>query len=124
MSKLFMTSGAFFGFLAVILGSYSAHALRGKITVDELNSFDTAVRYQMFHALALIVTGLSVNHLSGILVNWTGLLFLVGIILFSGSIVLMRLTGIQNFGMITPFGGVCFILGWLLLAITFFKQPN
>ena len=54
MSKLFMTSGAFFGFLAVILGSYSAHALRGKITVDELNSFDTAVRYQMFHALALM----------------------------------------------------------------------
>ena len=124
MSKLFMTSGAFLGFMAVILGSYSAHALRGKITVDELNSFDTAVRYQMFHSLALIVTGLAANHLSGSLITWSGFLFLFGIILFSGSIVLMRLTGIQSFGMITPFGGVCFILGWLLLAITFFKQPS
>lgn len=121
------------GAMAVALGALGAHALKnqlagGLITIDQLNGFDTAVKYQMYHTLAmLLVIVLSANGYSKLL-KWSYRLFFVGILLFSGSLYFLctrNLFGaewLRVLGPITPLGGLCFIAGWLCLALSKFKK--
>ena len=112
----FMRWGALFGFLGVMLGAFGAHSLRAVILPDLLHAFETGVRYQLIHALALMLCSL----LSGtgrVYVQRAGYAFIAGIILFSGSLYLLALTGNPLFGPITPVGGIVLMIGWVLLIV-------
>ena len=112
-----MLIGALAGFVGVALGAFGAHALRTRLSPDMLTVFETGVRYQMYHALAVIATGLIVARMGGWLIVTAGWLFTAGIVLFSGSLYLLAFTGITMLGAITPIGGVAFLLGWACLAL-------
>jgi uncharacterized membrane protein YgdD (TMEM256/DUF423 family) len=116
-AKLFLVLAALAGALAVMLGAFGAHALRAKLGPDLLAVWNTAVQYHFWHALALFAIALVAVHLpdSGAL-RWAGWLMLAGIVLFSGSLYALALSGVRGLGAVTPFGGVAFILGWLALA--------
>ena len=105
--------GAVLAGIGVTLGAFGAHALEARLTAERLATFETAVRYQMLHALAILAAAL----LGGERAVLAGLLFLVGIALFSGSLYLLVLTGVRWLGAITPLGGVAFIAGWGILAL-------
>lgn len=101
------------GFLAVGLGAFAAHGLKDRLSPELLNTFQTGVQYHMYHALALFGVGLlAVNFPSSALLKYSGYLFLLGIILFSGSLYLLSVSGIRWLGAITPIGGVCFLAAW------------
>jgi len=117
MPKLFLVLASFNGLLAVTLGAFAAHGLRNIVAENLLNSFQTGVQYQMYHALALFGVGLlALNYPTAGLLRASGYLFLVGIVFFSGSLYLLALTGIRWLGAITPIGGVAFLAAWTLLA--------
>lgn len=105
--------GAVLAGIGVTLGAFGAHALEARLTAERLATFETAVRYQMLHALAILAAAL----LGGERAVLAGLLFVVGIALFSGSLYLLVLTGVRWLGAITPLGGVAFIAGWGVLAL-------
>lgn len=107
--------GAGLAALAVAAGAFGAHALAPRITPERLQTFETAVRYQMFHALGLLV--LAMLDAGTREATWAGILFVAGVVLFSGSLYLLVLTGVRVFGAITPLGGVALIAAWVLLAI-------
>jgi uncharacterized membrane protein YgdD (TMEM256/DUF423 family) len=113
----FLELAAIFGALAVALGAFGSHALRARLSADLLRTFETGVAYQMYHALALIGVGLLVQRFGSGLLSVAGWLFVVGILLFSGSLYMLAATRIRLFGMVTPFGGIAFILGWLTLFL-------
>lgn len=113
------------GLTAIILGAFGAHALKEILSVEQLNSFETAVRYQMYHVIVLLI----VNLFDGFTTkqkNTISILFFIAIILFSGSIYLIQLTQItaKSIWFITPLGGLFFILGWLLMIVIFAKKMN
>lgn len=113
MSKLFLVLASLNGFLAVSLGAFAAHALRERLTPELLNTFQTGVQYHMYHALALFGVGmLSLQFPNNNLVRAAGFLFMLGIILFSGSLYTLSLTGVRWLGAITPLGGVAFLAAW------------
>lgn len=125
--KLFIVAGAINGFLAVAFGAFGAHALKEKLSEKYLAIWETAVQYQMFHALALVAIGILMSsklfgHVSSL--NAAGYFILVGIILFSGSLYVLSLTGIGVLGAITPIGGVAFLVGWILLIVAAVKYAN
>ena len=97
-------------------GAFGAHALRARLSPEMLAAFETAVRYQMYHALAILAVGLIVVRLDGWLYRTAGWLFAAGIVLFSGSLYALALTGAPAWGMVTPVGGVCLLGGWVALA--------
>lgn len=118
--RLFLQLGALSAGLAVAAGAFGAHALRAKVEPRLLEVFETAVRYQMYHALALVAVAwvasrTPVGATGG--VHASGWLFVAGTLLFSGSLYAMTFTGIRALGAITPIGGVCFIAGWVALAV-------
>ena len=117
MDQTFLLIGALAGFTGVTLGAFGAHGLRGRLSPEMLAVFETGVRYQMYHALAIIATGLIAARLSGWLIVAAGWLFTAGIVLFSGSLYVLALTGVTILGAITPLGGVAFLLGWACLAM-------
>ena len=117
MDKTFLLAGAIAAFLGVAFGAFGAHGLRTRISPDMLAVFETGVRYQMYHALALLVTGLILARMDGWLIHLAGWAFVVGIVLFSGSLYALALTGTSMFGAITPIGGVAFLLGWACLIV-------
>lgn len=117
MDRTFALVGAISAFLAVAAGAFGAHTLRARITPDLLAVFETAVRYQMYHALALFAVAWATNHWPGSPVRVAGWLFIGGTVLFSGSLYLLSLTGTRWLGAITPFGGLLFLCGWASLAI-------
>ncbi|MGE7761942.1 DUF423 domain-containing protein [Peribacillus sp. NPDC097895] len=119
--KLFIILGALNGFIAVALGAFGAHGLEGKIPDKYLETWQTAVQYQMFHAVGLLVIGLLAGKLSSPLINWSGWLMLIGIILFSGSLFVLSVTQIKVLGAITPLGGVSFLVAWVLMIIAAYK---
>ena len=112
VNKTFLFVGALFAFLAVALGAFGAHALRSRISPEMLAVFETGVRYQMYHALALLLVGLMMGPMGGWLIHTAGWAFVVGIVLFSGSLYLLAITGTTLFGAIAPIGGVAFLVGW------------
>lgn len=117
MDRTFLLVGAVAGFTGVTLGAFGAHALRGRLSPEMLVVFETGVRYQMYHALAIIATGLIAARMGGWLIVAAGWLFTAGIVLFSGSLYLLAFTGVTLLGAITPIGGVAFLLGWACLAM-------
>lgn len=124
MNRTFVALGAILAGLSVAAGAFGAHGLRGLLDADMLANFETAARYQMYHALALLIVGVLAAYLPARIVNWIGWLFIVGILLFSGSLYLMAFTGVRMLGAITPLGGVAFIAGWLLLAVAALRKAS
>ena len=116
MDRTFLLLGAIAAFLAVGLGAFAAHGLRGRLSPEMLAVFETAVRYQMYHALALVLVALVMGRMSGWLIQTAGWSFVAGIFLFSGSLYALALSGVTTLGAITPIGGVAFLIGWACLA--------
>ena len=120
----FIIAGAVNAVVAVALGAFGAHALKEKLTEHYLAIWETAVQYQMFHAIGLIVVGILMS--TSLLgpstqLSWAGYLILAGIIIFSGSLYVLSLSGIGILGAITPIGGVAFIIGWIMLILAAVK---
>tara|TARA_X000001036_G_C20340164_1_gene668202 strand:+ start:106 stop:486 length:381 start_codon:yes stop_codon:yes gene_type:complete len=108
-------AGSFFAALAVIFGAFGAHGLKSKVSPEDLIIFETGVRYQMYHALGLVLLGLLGMSTSFSISQLPALFFVIGIIIFSGTLYLIPLTGIRWLGAITPIGGIAFIAGWFML---------
>ncbi len=111
--------GGAFAFLAVVLGAFGAHGLEARLTPDDLAIFETGVRYQMYHALGLLLLGLRSPGLSPGWIRASVWAFTLGILLFSGSLYVLALSGIRGLGAVTPFGGVAFLVGWGALIRAF-----
>jgi len=117
MIRSFLLLAAFFGLTGVGLGAFAAHGLRASLGADYLAVFQTGVHYQLIHALALFGVALLSLHQPAWLLKVAGGLFGIGIVLFSGSLYLLTLTGIGKLGIITPVGGTAFLAGWLCLGL-------
>ncbi len=117
MDRTFVLAGAVAGLVGVGFGAFGAHGLRERLSPDMLAVFETGVRYHMYHALALLLTAALVPRLPGKAVVAAGWLFVSGIVLFSGSLYLLAVTGVRVLGAITPLGGVAFLAGWASLAL-------
>lgn len=115
--RTFWIIGCLFGLLAVAAGAFGAHALRQRLTPEHLAVFETAVRYQMYHALALLAVAWAGEQWPGTAAQAAGWLFTFGVVVFSGSLYLLTLTGTRWLGAITPIGGVAMLAGWLALAL-------
>ncbi len=116
MTRAFFVLGALSAGMAVVLGAFGAHALRGRLAADMLAVFEVGVRYQMYHALALLAVAWAYARWPGTAMIVAGWLFVLGTVIFSGTLYLLALTGQKWLGAITPLGGVAFILGWIVLA--------
>ena len=116
MDRIFFALGGLSGFLGVAAGAFGAHALKSRVTPEMLGVFEVGVRYQVYHAFALIACAWAVTKWPGALVNTGGWLFVAGTIVFSGSLYALSLTGVRWLGAITPFGGAALLAGWLCLA--------
>lgn len=116
MERRFFALGAMLAMLGVAAGAFGAHALKSRLTPDMLAVFEVAVRYQLVHALALLAVAWAITRWPGRAALYAGALFIAGIVLFSGSLYLLALTGERSLGAITPFGGVAFLAGWACLA--------
>lgn len=114
----FVTMGSITGAVAVILGAFGAHFMKSRYSVDQLAIFETGVKYQMYHALAIIAAGMVAAKIESTAIKVAGISFMVGTILFSGSLYLLVFLGNRQFGMITPIGGVALIAGWIALAVS------
>ena len=112
---LYLRLAAASGFIVVGLGAFGAHGLRSLLGAERLGTWETAVHYQMFHVVGLLVVGLLAERGDTALLRWSGWSFVLGTLLFSGSLYVLALTGVRWLGMITPLGGLCFLLGWALL---------
>jgi uncharacterized membrane protein YgdD (TMEM256/DUF423 family) len=117
MDRTFLLAGAVAGFIGVAFGAFGAHGLRGRLSPEMLAVFETGVRYQMYHALALLLTAAVAGRVDGRSIVAAGWLFVAGITLFSGSLYLLAVTGVTILGAITPIGGVAFLAGWICLAV-------
>jgi uncharacterized membrane protein YgdD (TMEM256/DUF423 family) len=122
--KLFIMLGSINMALAVAIGAFGAHGLAGKVTEKMLQNWNTGAHYHIIHALALLAIGLLMSKINGpsSLLNIGGWLIVAGILFFSGSLYAMVLTGVKTWGAITPIGGVAFIAGWILVAVTAVKH--
>ena len=118
----FLFLGSVNAALAIMAGAFAAHGLKSKLSDHYLDVFQTGAQYHFYHAMALLIVGLMIQQFpeQGLL-KWSGYLFLLGILLFSGSLYTLSITGIGWLGAVTPLGGVAFIVGWLMMAMVFFK---
>ena len=121
-----IASGAAFAMLAVIFGAFAAHALKSMLDTYSLAIFDTAARYQLAHAIALVLLGLVAltGQFTRRWLDFAAIAFLCGMLLFCGSLYLLAITGVKWLGAITPLGGLAFIAGWLALLIAALKKPH
>lgn len=124
MARSLLLMAAVSGLLLVMLGAFGAHALEARLSAGSLLWWHKAVEYQGLHTLALLGTGLLALHRPSRPLQIAGWLFLIGILLFSGSLYLLALTGIHRLGMVTPFGGTAFIAGWFCLALAAWRMPR
>jgi len=120
--KKILLAGAVFMALAVLLGAFGAHALKSILTPQMLATYNTGVEYQFYHAIGLLIIGLTGYHVQSKWLNRAGALLVAGIFLFSGSLYLLTLTGIKGIGIITPIGGLAFVAGWICLAVALWKR--
>jgi uncharacterized membrane protein YgdD (TMEM256/DUF423 family) len=117
MAKHYLMAAALSGFIAVALGAFGAHGLKQRLSADLLAVFQTGVQYHFYHTFALLAVGLLMLHMpTNASLRWSGILFIAGIVIFSGSLYVLSLTGVKWLGAITPLGGVAFLVAWLLLA--------
>lgn len=116
MDRLFFALGSLSAFIAVALGAFAAHALKSRMSADLLATFEIGVRYQMYHAFALLAVGLAHAKWPGAALTAGGWLFVAGTVIFSGSLYVLSMTGARWLGAITPFGGLALLAGWLCLA--------
>ena len=116
MQRSFFILGSTFAMLGVVAGAFGAHALKGRISTEMLETFEVGVRYQMYHALGLLVVTWAFSHWNSQPILAAGWLFVIGIVIFSGSLYILSLTGIRWFGAITPVGGLALIAGWVCLV--------
>lgn len=122
MANLFISLASLSGLLAVAFGAFGAHALRGRLDDYAMGVFETAVQYHFYHSLALLAVGvLALGQPQTVLLKSSGWLFLLGLVLFSGSLYLLSLSGIKWLGAVTPLGGLAFIAGWGCLAAAGWK---
>lgn len=119
MTRIFFILGATFAFIGVAAGAFGAHTLRDIIPAQYLHTFEVGVRYQMYHAFGLIGAGWALDRYKDTYFRFAGWMFVIGILLFSGSLYALSLTGKTWYGAITPFGGVSFLAGWFLLILGF-----
>jgi uncharacterized membrane protein YgdD (TMEM256/DUF423 family) len=122
MDRLFFGLGALSAMLSVAAGAFGAHALRKALSPEYLSVFETAARYQMYHALGLLAVGWAMTRWPGPLPLWAGGSFVAGTVLFSGSLYALALTGTRWLGAITPLGGVAFLTGWVCLALAAMRR--
>ena len=128
MQKIHLILGTILAGLGVILGAFGAHGLKQVVPPESVATYQTGVQYQMYHAFALLLVGILSDRLSTGLINWAGAFFLLGIVLFSGSLYMlvslkaMNKVGISGIGLITPFGGLMFIIGWILLLVAIIRK--
>lgn len=123
MQKVFLLTGAILGGLGVALGAFGAHGLKKIVPAETVATYQTGVQYQLYHALALLIVGLLLQRNWNAFFNYSGFLFIAGVVLFSGS--LYAIVGLHAagkavptaLGILTPVGGLCFIAGWLLLVL-------
>jgi uncharacterized membrane protein YgdD (TMEM256/DUF423 family) len=117
-AKLFLILGGINAALVVMLGAFGAHGLKARLTAEMLAVYQTAVHYHLFHALGLLAVGLVASQIAdSVWLKWSGWLMLAGIILFSGSLYVLSVSGMRWLGMVTPFGGVAFIAAWIVFVI-------
>jgi uncharacterized membrane protein YgdD (TMEM256/DUF423 family) len=122
MQKLFLIAGSILGGTGVMIGAFGAHALKNLLqSGGRVETFETAVKYQFYHALALVLLGILVGNHPHNLYQYSGYSFAIGTIIFSGSLYALCLTGITKFGMITPIGGLFLIAGWALMLFGIVK---
>ena len=127
MHKGFLAVGALLGGVAVAFGAFGAHGLKRIVPPETVSTFQTGVQYQMYHGLALIAVAIIFEKFPNRLLNWAGLSFCIGILLFSGSLYLLTFlkatgkVGLEGLGLVTPVGGVFFILGWVLFFLGVMK---
>jgi uncharacterized membrane protein YgdD (TMEM256/DUF423 family) len=122
--KSILTIAALSGLVAVVLGAFGAHALKKMISLEMLEVYKTGVQYQFYHTFALLAVGILMHFNTSKALKWSGYLFVVGILLFSGSLYVMTITGIKALGIITPFGGTVWIAAWFLLMVHGRKLTN
>ena len=121
-ARIWLAAGALFGLLAVVAGAAGTHALRDALDADALRVFETAARFQMYHALALLAVGLLAIRRRSLALNVAGALFALGTLLFSGSLYALALSGVGVLGAVAPVGGVCLMAGWAALAIAALRR--
>lgn len=130
MHKGFLKTAALLGAFSVAMGAFAAHSLKEMVSDYALGIFETAVRYQFYHVFGLVIVAILYKEFPGKWLKWSGRLFIAGIILFSGSLYVLTvikgaaLPGYQWVGAITPFGGLCFILGWIFMLVAFVKSKS
>lgn len=122
MTKVFLLFASLSGIVSVSLGAFGAHALKSKLTQNNvLDTYQTAVQYQFYHTLALLFIGLLAMKIESNWLQYSGWMMMGGILIFSGSLYILCFTGMKWLGAITPIGGLCFILGWLFLFLSVIK---
>ena len=130
MSKSILSSAALLGALAVILGAFGAHGLKQLVPAETVTTFETGVRYHLYHVFALLATGLIAMHIQSVFLKRAAQCFLVGVLLFSGSLYLLTLlkatdtVGLSKLGLITPVGGVFLVAGWIFLFLALLKRDT
>jgi uncharacterized membrane protein YgdD (TMEM256/DUF423 family) len=120
--RLFFTIGCLLAGLGVGLGAFAAHGLRNTLSAADLATFEVGVRYQMYHSFALLAVAWAIERWGGTAAVFAGWFFVAGIVIFSGSLYLLVITGPRWLGAITPIGGIAFLVGWALLAWTAFRS--
>lgn len=123
MSRIFLVLGAFNAFLCVALGAMGAHGLKSILTPDMLTNFQIGVQYHFYHALGLMLVGLTLDRLpSSRVLPFSGVLMCVGILFFSGTLYIISLTGFRGLGMVAPLGGISYMASWLLFTYAVWKN--
>ena len=120
--KVWIILGSLLAALSVLVGAFGAHGLKSRVSPNDLEIFETGVRYQMYHALGLILIGFIGFHFRQDILTTPAYLLLTGTFIFSGSLYILVLTNIRWFGAVTPIGGLCFIAGWILLSLNIYKS--
>ena len=119
--KLYLITGSVFAALAILFGAFGSHALKEKLNPDQLETYNIATRYLMFHALGIFAIGILGYQVPSKILTLPILLMVLGILIFSGSLYLISLVGYKKLGMVTPIGGLALIISWLMLAYNIYK---
>lgn len=123
MGRKYVSIGALMTMLAVMIGAFGAHGLKPMLSADDMKVYETGVQYHMIHALGILLVAVLANIWGeSAKLKWGARLLLIGIILFSGSLYVLSITGVKALGIITPFGGISFIAGWIMVAWAGFTQ--